>query len=61
MIFIIAAWLASAPVIFFQGFFGFLAQEYGITSAWAVYSLLYIILVPYMFGRIIKWISRKIL
>ena len=61
MVFIIAAWIASAPILFFQGFFGFLTQEYGIISAGVIYSLLYIILVPYLLGRIIKWISHKIL
>ena len=60
MVFIIAAWIVSAPIIFFQGFFGFLTQEYGITAAGAIYSLLYIIVVPYLLGRIVKWVSQKI-
>jgi len=61
MVFIIVAWIAFAPMTFLAGFFVFLTEEYGIISIWVVYSLLYIILVPYTFGRIIKWVSQKIL
>ena len=61
VVFLIVALIAFAPLTFLQGFFVFLYEAYGIVSVGAIYSLLYIILVPYIFGRIIKWVSQKIL
>jgi len=55
MLFGVVAWLALIPIAFLGGgFFGFLMHEYPNIAVVFVYSLSYVILIPYVFGRIIK-------
>jgi len=59
MVFILVAWISSIPLMFFQGFFEFLTIEYGNIAIPLIYALAYIIIVPYILGRIVKWVSEK--
>jgi hypothetical protein len=52
MVFIIVAWISFVPLIFLQRFFEFLTLEYGAFASPLVYTLVYIIIVPYILGRI---------
>lgn len=61
MVFIIVAWVSFIPLMFLQGFFEFLALEYGSFASPLVYALVYVIIVPYILGRIVSWVSQKIL
>jgi hypothetical protein len=61
MVFIIVAWIAFIPLMFLQGFFEFLTLEYGAFASPLVYTLVYIIIVPLVLGRIVSWVSQKIL
>jgi hypothetical protein len=58
--FIVLAWLAAVPFMFFQGFFEFLMDEYGSLAVYLVYVALYIIVIPLVFGVIIKWVSKRV-
>jgi len=60
LVFIVLAWLAAVPLMFFQGFFEFLMNEYGSLAVYAVYVALYIILLPLVFGLIIRWVSKRV-
>jgi len=60
MVFIVVAWISFIPLMFLQGFFEFLTLEYGSFASPLVYTLVYIIIVPYIFGRIESWVSQKI-
>ena len=60
LVFVIVAWIAFIPLVFFQGFFQFLMLEYESVIASLVYALFYIIVVPYILGRVIKWVSDKV-
>jgi hypothetical protein len=60
VVFIVLAWLAAVPLMFFQGFFQFLMDEYGNVAVYFVYVLLYIVVFPLIFGVIIRWVSRRI-
>ncbi len=59
MVFIIVVWLLSYILMFFQGFFEFLIIEYENFAIPLVYALGYIIIVPYILGRVIEWVSKK--
>jgi hypothetical protein len=61
MVFIIVAWISFIPLMFLQGFFEFLTLEYGSFASPLVYTLVYIIIVPLVLGRIVSWVSQKIL
>jgi hypothetical protein len=61
MVFIIVAWISFIPLMFLQGFFEFLTLEYGAFASPLVYTLVYIIIVPLVLGRIVSWVSQKIL
>jgi hypothetical protein len=60
MVFIIVAWISFVPLMFLQGFLEFLTLEYGSFASPLVYTLVYII-VPHVLGRIVNWVSQKIL
>jgi hypothetical protein len=60
VVFIVLAWLAAVPLMFFQGFFEFLMNEYGSLAVYVVYVLLYIVVFPLVFGLIIRWISKRV-
>jgi len=59
VVFIVVVWLLSFILMFFQGFFGFLIIEYENFTIPLVYALGYIIIVPYILGRVIEWVSKK--
>ncbi|UCC28464.1 MAG: hypothetical protein JSW29_03220 [Candidatus Bathyarchaeota archaeon] len=59
MVFIVAAWISLIPIVFFQGFLEFLMIESGNVAIPLVYALAYLVIVPYTFGRIVKWVSEK--
>jgi hypothetical protein len=59
MVFIIVAWISFVPLMFLQGFFEFLTLEYGAFASPLVYTLVYIITVPHVLGRIVSWVSQK--
>lgn len=61
IVFVIAAWISFIPLMFLQRFFEFLTLEYGSFASPLVYALVYLIIVPYILGRIVSWVSRKIL
>jgi hypothetical protein len=61
IVFIIVAWISFIPLMFLQGFFEFLTLEYGAFASPLVYTLVYIIIVPLVLGRIVSWVSQKIL
>ena len=58
--FIALVWASSIPLMFFQGFFEFLMIEYGGVVILLVYTLCYITIIPYVFGRIVRWVSKKL-
>jgi len=60
LVFVIVAWIAFIPIVFFQGFFQFLMLEYGNIIISLAYVLFYVTVVPYILGRIIKWVSDKV-
>jgi hypothetical protein len=63
ILFLIVASIAFFPITFFgQGFFGFLSYSYPNSVVIPlVYALFTIIVTPYILGRVIKWVSEKIL
>jgi hypothetical protein len=60
MVFVIVAWISMIPLLFLQGLFEFLTLEYGSFASPLVYILVYIIIVPYVMGRIVSWVSHKL-
>lgn len=58
-VFILVALLAFIPLMFLQGFFGFLMIKYENIAIALISASAYIIIVPYLLGRIVKWVSEK--
>ncbi len=58
-VFILAAWLAFIPLMFLQGFFGFLMIRYENIAIVLISTSAYLVITPYILGRLVKWVSEK--
>lgn len=63
ILFLVVGSIALFPITFFgQGFLGFLSYSYQNNVVIPLaYILFTIIVTPYIIGRVIKWVSKKIL